>query len=268
MKIQSLVRNMANLLITNIGNITDGSNKTQLYLCQDTAQNKLKFLAYIKKVNTGTTGSPVYAYKWFCINKNIFLTMRNAGTAVILDNSVDVASLADGLMLSISTTAVNGTGECTIPNLTANAELYEKGDGTATQEIVGSGILLTDYFSGSGLVVPPVNPPVNPPGGGIVPKTAAQLAAEKVAADALALEEKRKTSFAFGLIASFRSADGTGTLDSAINWVLDNTILAVVAFLVAWNYLIVPQFFPTVSFLTWGDTKTKAEMMAKRKSKK
>jgi hypothetical protein len=259
---------MALKLITNVGNIVTDSVRTQIYICEDTNQNLL-FLAYIKKITTGSGSSAAVTYEMWCINQSIAKTKISTGDVKILDNTVNVSALADGLMLLISPTASNGTGKVELPNFTPTADLYARNEGTTAREIVGSGILLTNYPSFSGGVttnVPVTTPTTTSNGTGTIStgKTQAQLDAEKAAT----LEVERSKSILFGVIGGFRSTTGTGSFDSVINWVLDNTYLAIIGFIIAWNYVIVPQFFPTVTFLTWGDTKRKAELLAKKGGKK
>lgn len=252
---------MALKLITNVGNIVDGAVRTQVYLCEDTNQN-LKFLAYIKKVTTGS----VITYEMYCINQSIAKTKIATGDLKILETSIDISSLADGLMLLISPTANNGTGKVELPNFTPTSDLHGRNEGTTPREIVGSGILLTNYFSATGGMITPVTPtnvtPVSQPVFDV--KTQTAIDSQKAAA----LEVERSKSLLFGVIGGLRSTAGTGTLDGVINWVLDNTYLAIIGFIVAWNYVIVPNFFPSVTFLTWGDTKRKAEMLSKKGGKK
>lgn len=92
--------------------------------------------------------------------------------------------------------------------------------------------------------------------------TAAQQLAQEAKLAAIAAELKRKDGI-LSFLNSFKSstylADNTkpNTLDGWLNKAQDNPIIFIGVVLLAWNYIIQPNFFPKVKFLTWGKKKGK-----------
>lgn len=230
--------------ITNVGVINHSTGTTPLMLGYDTVSKKF-FVFRNVKIETGVSPNVVTTYESHAISRTVYLNLRGMGKALISDQDVDVSVLIDGTMSGIidDVADTDGDGKVTIDNYTPNATDFAKGLGTVNRSIVGTGITISDYLTSA------IYSFASTPTGNGSSNTATTD-----------LETARKKSLLFGVIGSFRSTNATPTfLDNAINWILDNTYVAIIGLVVLWNYWIQPMYFPDVTFLTWGKKKGKGK---------
>ena len=245
---------------SNFGTITGNNGSTLLYWGFDnnrTGTNKI--CLHVQRRGAGTTADP-YTYMMVAINKTQLQSYIGNNSAVILDPKISVDSFLDGLLDTYVTAGTYDVPLSSIDNLPDTlVNLRDKSTATQIRTVSGTGIDLNTLLGLSTTTTLTIGN-----GTGTGTKTGTETSTDPTLTDAekatlaeIAKEKTRKAG-TLGFVSSWKGTTTTGFAYKFGSWVQDNPLLFLLVGLISWNFVIQPNFFPKVTFLTFGDTKEKA----------
>jgi hypothetical protein len=220
-----------------------------------------KVAVQVHRLGAGTVEDP-YTYSFQCANRTLLVSLIGSGDLVITDSALSVNSFLEDLASYVD--AGYNVPLASVDNSPlTQAQLFAFDGTTSPRTIKGSGINVDAILGLSGGNTLSIGG--NPVGQGTIEPNLTD--AEKATLAEIAKEKTRKAG-TLGFVSSWKGTDTTGFAYKFGSWVQDNPILFLLAGLIGWNFVIQPNFFPTTTMFTFGDTKQKALDLIEASKKK